>query len=306
MRGRASGTTSSPSRRTCSSASRRSSRSPAPASPFHRRRFTWAGTRASTPSAGEKAEQEVAAWRRPGRLPFPRFPAGTLERLAGRLHYPPRGSPDFHATEEELAQAGDERLSAEPLSARRAGEAGGADRHRRPRAQVMAGSGCDRPGGSILSGQPARRRMGFGRAGRMGGMMEIARAAILGGGVIGAGWPARLIQNGIDVAVYDPDPEAERKIGEVMANAERAYAKLTLRAAHRPRAHGGLARTRWPRRSKAPSYRRRRCPERLRAEAQRLAEIERHAPQRRADRRLVDLRPTSRPTCRRRWRIPSG
>jgi MscS family membrane protein len=65
---------------------------------------------------GEKAEQEVAAWRRSGRLPFPRFPAGTLERLSGTLHYPPRGSPDFNATEEEQA-AGDERLSAEPQRA---------------------------------------------------------------------------------------------------------------------------------------------------------------------------------------------
>jgi hypothetical protein len=35
-----------------------------------------------------------------------------LERITGTLHYPPRGSPDFHATEEELASAGDEPLSA--------------------------------------------------------------------------------------------------------------------------------------------------------------------------------------------------
>ena len=40
--------------------------------------------------------------------------------------------------------------------------------------------------------------------------MEIGRAAILGGGVIGAGWLARLIENGIEVSVYDPDPEARR------------------------------------------------------------------------------------------------
>jgi MscS family membrane protein len=62
---------------------------------------------------GEKARQEVATWRRAGRLPFPRFPAGVLERLAGTLHYPPRGSPDFNAGEPEQA-AGEERLSAEP------------------------------------------------------------------------------------------------------------------------------------------------------------------------------------------------
>jgi len=58
-------------------------------------------------------------------------------------------------------------------------------------------------------------------------MNDIGKAAIIGGGVIGGGWAARLVHNGIDVAVYDPDPQAERKIAEVMANADRAYAKLT-------------------------------------------------------------------------------
>jgi len=58
-------------------------------------------------------------------------------------------------------------------------------------------------------------------------MNYIGKAAIVGGGVIGGGWAARLVHNGINVAVYDPDPEAERKIGEVLANADRAYAKLT-------------------------------------------------------------------------------
>jgi carnitine 3-dehydrogenase len=53
------------------------------------------------------------------------------------------------------------------------------------------------------------------------------RAAVIGGGVIGGGWAARFLHNGIDVAVFDPDPQAERKIGEVLANADRAFAKLT-------------------------------------------------------------------------------
>ncbi|TCL10180.1 3-hydroxyacyl-CoA dehydrogenase-like protein [Shimia isoporae] len=44
-------------------------------------------------------------------------------------------------------------------------------------------------------------------------------AAIIGGGVIGGGWAARFLLNGSDVPVFDPDPEAERKIGEVIANA---------------------------------------------------------------------------------------
>jgi len=46
-------------------------------------------------------------------------------------------------------------------------------------------------------------------------------AAIIGGGVIGGGWAARFLLNGWDVRVYDPDPEAERKINDVMENARR-------------------------------------------------------------------------------------
>ena len=37
------------------------------------------------------------------------------------------------------------------------------------------------------------------------------RAAIIGGGVIGAGWAARFLLNGWDVAVFDPGPEAMRR-----------------------------------------------------------------------------------------------
>jgi carnitine 3-dehydrogenase len=56
----------------------------------------------------------------------------------------------------------------------------------------------------------------------------IQTAAILGGGVIGGGWLARLIENGVEVSVYDPDPEAGRKLDDVLANADRAYSRLTL------------------------------------------------------------------------------
>ncbi|MFK7835396.1 MAG: carnitine 3-dehydrogenase [Sulfitobacter sp.] len=52
-------------------------------------------------------------------------------------------------------------------------------------------------------------------------------AAIIGGGVIGGGWAARFALNGWDVRIFDPDPEAERKISEVMANARRALPGLT-------------------------------------------------------------------------------
>ena len=52
------------------------------------------------------------------------------------------------------------------------------------------------------------------------------KATIIGGGVIGGGWAARFLLNGWDVAIYDPDPQAERKIGEVIANARRALPAL--------------------------------------------------------------------------------
>lgn len=53
------------------------------------------------------------------------------------------------------------------------------------------------------------------------------KAAIIGGGVIGGGWAARFLLNGWDVAVFDPDPQAERKIGEVLANARAALPALS-------------------------------------------------------------------------------
>ncbi|WP_334193953.1 carnitine 3-dehydrogenase [Pararhodobacter sp.] len=52
------------------------------------------------------------------------------------------------------------------------------------------------------------------------------KAAIIGGGVIGGGWAARFLLSGWDVAVYDPDPEAPRKVGEVLANARAALPAL--------------------------------------------------------------------------------
>ncbi len=51
-------------------------------------------------------------------------------------------------------------------------------------------------------------------------------ATIIGGGVIGGGWAARFLLNGWNVRVYDPDPEAERKINEVMVNARHALPML--------------------------------------------------------------------------------
>ncbi|MDQ2067342.1 carnitine 3-dehydrogenase [Xinfangfangia sp. CPCC 101601] len=53
------------------------------------------------------------------------------------------------------------------------------------------------------------------------------KAAIVGGGVIGGGWTARFLLNGWDVGVFDPDPQAERKISEVLANARAALPALS-------------------------------------------------------------------------------
>ena len=53
------------------------------------------------------------------------------------------------------------------------------------------------------------------------------KAAIIGGGVIGGGWAARFLLNGWDVAVFDPDPEVERKIDEVLDNARRSLPSLS-------------------------------------------------------------------------------
>ena len=58
-------------------------------------------------------------------------------------------------------------------------------------------------------------------------LAPIFKAACVGGGVIGGGWIARFLLAGIDVNVFDPHPEAERIVGEVIVNAERAYGLLT-------------------------------------------------------------------------------
>ncbi len=57
-------------------------------------------------------------------------------------------------------------------------------------------------------------------------MESIRTIGLVGGGVIGAGWAARFLLNGFDVAIYDPDPEIARKLGEVLSNARRAQGKL--------------------------------------------------------------------------------
>jgi carnitine 3-dehydrogenase len=57
---------------------------------------------------------------------------------------------------------------------------------------------------------------------------NVNTVGLLGGGVIGAGWAARCVLNGLDVVVFDIDSQAERKLHEALANARRAYAALEL------------------------------------------------------------------------------
>jgi carnitine 3-dehydrogenase len=57
---------------------------------------------------------------------------------------------------------------------------------------------------------------------------EIERAAVVGAGVIGAAWAARLALHGVDVKVLDPNPDTPRIIDEVFANARAAWADLDL------------------------------------------------------------------------------
>jgi carnitine 3-dehydrogenase len=52
--------------------------------------------------------------------------------------------------------------------------------------------------------------------------------ALLGGGVIGAGWAARFVLNGCDVRLYDPAPEACARAVQVLEDARAAYGQLTL------------------------------------------------------------------------------
>jgi carnitine 3-dehydrogenase len=65
----------------------------------------------------------------------------------------------------------------------------------------------------------------------------VTRVALVGGGVIGGGWAGRLVENGLDVVVHDPHPDAERRVRETLENAERAWARLTST----PRARGSVS-----------------------------------------------------------------
>jgi len=57
--------------------------------------------------------------------------------------------------------------------------------------------------------------------------MTINKTAAIGGGVIGGAWAARFVLNGLDCNLFDPHPDTQRIVGEVMTNAQRAFDMLT-------------------------------------------------------------------------------
>jgi carnitine 3-dehydrogenase len=59
-------------------------------------------------------------------------------------------------------------------------------------------------------------------------MRQVKKVGLIGGGVIGSAWAARLLINGIDVKLYDPAEGVERRLQDVLDNAVRAYRRMTL------------------------------------------------------------------------------
>lgn len=51
---------------------------------------------------------------------------------------------------------------------------------------------------------------------------------LLGGGIIGGGWAAKFVLDGVDVRLYDPAPNAEEVVQKILTAARRAYRSLTF------------------------------------------------------------------------------
>ena len=101
------------------------------------------------------------------------------------------------------------------------------------------------------------------------------KATLIGGGVIGGGWAGRLIENGVDVTVFDPHPQAAARLAEMLENAARAWSRLTLA----PRRKGTLT---WAGSVAAAvqgaDFIQESAPEDEALKRALLAEIDRHAP----------------------------
>ncbi|WP_042937031.1 3-hydroxyacyl-CoA dehydrogenase NAD-binding domain-containing protein, partial [Bradyrhizobium lupini] len=102
------------------------------------------------------------------------------------------------------------------------------------------------------------------------------KIAAIGGGVIGGGWIARFILAGHDVAVFDPHPEANRIVTEVMTNASEAWGRLYQSPLPKPGAivwAGSIAEA-----VAGADYIQESVPERLDLKHRIIAEIEAAAP----------------------------
>lgn len=65
-------------------------------------------------------------------------------------------------------------------------------------------------------------------------MRPISRVALVGAGVIGSGWAARILFRGLDVAASDPAPGAEERLRDAVARAGPALDRLSLVPRGRP------------------------------------------------------------------------
>lgn len=107
-------------------------------------------------------------------------------------------------------------------------------------------------------------------------MAIIERAACVGGGVVGGGWVARLLHNGVDVDVYDPAPKAANQLDRVLVNADRVYRDLVGNGHERKgtlRRHDSLAAA-----VAQAELIQESVPERLELKQSVLTEIDQHAP----------------------------
>ena len=59
---------------------------------------------------------------------------------------------------------------------------------------------------------------------------EVQRIACVGAGVIGGGWAAHFLARGYEVVAWDPAPDAEARLRELVATAWPALAALGLAA----------------------------------------------------------------------------
>ena len=101
------------------------------------------------------------------------------------------------------------------------------------------------------------------------------RVALVGGGVIGGGWAGRLVENGLDVVLFDPHPDAERRVREVLDHAERAWAQLS----YAPRTRGTVTfAAELDEAVRAADLVQESVPENVELKRRLFAEIEKHAP----------------------------